>query len=269
MAQLDAVYASLWTAHGDEFAALDRSLGPRSWTFLLDVAGEAALGPHSTVVDVGCGRGKHCFELARRFGCRAVGIDLVLPPLHTAARNEERPPLVEFAQGDIERLPIRTESIDFVWCRDMLVHVRNLEAAVGECSRVLRSGGRMLAWVTMETELMERREAERLYAPLAIEPKSVSKQDLQAAFQCAGFTISRREELGSELIEFYEERDGRASRELMRIARMRRMRDDLIAEWGRTRYDTAHALYHWVVYHLLGKLSSGFYLLEKAGRWAG
>jgi hypothetical protein len=45
---------------------------------------------------------------------------------------------------------------------------------------------------------------------------------------------------------------------------MRRMREGLIAEWGKARYDTAHALYHWVVYHLLGKLSSGFYLLEKA-----
>lgn len=111
---------------------------------------------------------------------------------------------------------------------------------------------------------MERREAERLYAPLAIEPKSVSQQDLEASFQSAGLTVLRREERGSELIEFYEERDGRASRELMRIARMRRMREDLITKWGKTRYDAAHAVYHWVVYHLLGKLSSGFYLLEKA-----
>jgi hypothetical protein len=124
----------------------------------------------------------------------------------------------------------------------------------------------MLVWATTETDLMEAREAERLYAPLAIERKSVSRQNLQASFQSAGFTISRTEELGSELIEFYEERDGRASRELMRIARMRRMRDDLIAEWGNSRYDRAHAVYHWIVYHLLGKLSSGFYLLEKAYR---
>ena len=68
---------------------------------------------------------------------------------------------------------------------------------------------------------MERREAERLYAPLAIQPASVSQQHLEASFQSTGFTVSRREELGSELIEFYEERDRRASRELMRIARMR------------------------------------------------
>jgi ubiquinone/menaquinone biosynthesis C-methylase UbiE len=266
MAQLDAVYTNLWTAHGDEFAALDRSLGPRSWAFLFDVAGAAGLGSQSTVADVGCGRGNHCFELTRRFGCRAIGIDLVLPPLRKAARSKERPPLVEFVQGDIGRLPIRAGSIDFVWCRDMLVHVRKLAAAVRECCRILRPGGKMLAWVTMETELMEGREAKRLYAALAIQPKSVSQQYLEASFESAGFAISRKETLGSELIEFYEERDGRASRELMRIARMRRMQDELIAEWGKTRYDTAYALYHWIVYHLLGKLSSGLYLLEKPAR---
>jgi SAM-dependent methyltransferase len=264
MTYLDAIYESLWTAHGDEFAALDRSLGPRSWTFLFDVAGATGLGSESTVADVGCGRGNHCFELSRRFGCRAVGIDLVLAPLRMAAVSEERSPRIEFVQGAIEHLPIRTASVDFIWCRDMLVHVRELEAAIRECSRILRPAGKMLAWVTMETELMEPREAERLYAPLAIQPGSVSRQRLEASFQAAGFAVSRNEELGSELIEFYEERDGRASRELMRIARMRRTREALIAEWGQTRYDTANALYHWIVYHLLGKLSSGFYLLEKA-----
>lgn len=263
MAHLEDVYVHLWAAHGDEFAVLDRSLRPRSWTFLFDVAGAAGLGPRLIVADVGCGRGNHCFELARRFECRAIGIDLVLPPLRSAALSEERTSLVDFVQGSIEQLPIRTASVDFVWCRDMLVHVRRLELAIQECCRVLRCGGKMLAWVTLETELMEPREAERLYAPLGIEPGSVSQQRLEASFASAGLAVSRSEKLGSELIEFYEERDGRACRELMRLARMRRMREQLTAEWGKTRYETAHALYHWVVYHLLGKLSSGFYLLEK------
>jgi hypothetical protein len=121
----------------------------------------------------------------------------------------------------------------------------------------------MLAWVTVESELMEPREAERLYASLGIQPGSVSQEVLEAAFESAGFVVSRAEMVGSELIEFYEERDGRASRGLMRIARMRRRREELMAEWGRIRYETLQALYQWIVYLLLGKLSSGFYLLEK------
>jgi ubiquinone/menaquinone biosynthesis C-methylase UbiE len=202
MVQLDAVYTHLWAAHGDEFAVLDRSLGPRSWTFLFDVAAAAGLGPDSLVVDVGCGRGNHCFELAQRFNSRAIGIDLVLPPLQSALLTEGRTPRIEFVQGAIEQLPIRTASVDFVWCRDMLVHIRNLESAIRECFRTLRSGGKMLAWATVETELMEPREAERLYSPLGIEPRSVSEQQLEASFASAGFVTLKAEKVGSELIEF-------------------------------------------------------------------
>jgi ubiquinone/menaquinone biosynthesis C-methylase UbiE len=263
MPDLEDLYADLWTAHGDEFALLDRSLRPRSWAYLFDVAGAAGLRAHSVVADIGCGRGNHCFELASRFECCAIGIDVVLAPIQTAMETKKRTPLVQFVQGTIEQLPLRTGSVDFVWCRDMLVHVEDLGSAMLECYRILRPGGQMLAWVTVQTELMEPSEAGRLYAPLGIVRQSLFRQRLETSFGTAGFSISRSEQLGSELIEFYEERDGRASRELMRIARMSRMRDRLIAEWGRDRYETARALYHWIVYHLLGKLSSGYYLLQR------
>lgn len=49
----------------------------------------------------------------------------------------------------------------------------------------------------------------------------------------------------------------------MRLARMRRRRQELMAKWGRIRYEAVEALYQWVVYQLLGKLSSAVYLLEK------
>jgi hypothetical protein len=45
--------------------------------------------------------------------------------------------------------------------------------------------------------------------------------------------------------------------------RMRRMREALRTQWGSIKYDSAQALYEWVIYLLLGKLNSGFYLLEK------
>jgi SAM-dependent methyltransferase len=265
MARLDAVYSHLWTAHTDEFAILDRSLAPRSWTLLFDIAEEAGLGPQSVAADVGCGRGNHCAELARRFGCRVIGLDIVFQPLRSALLEQAAGSKVEFVQGDIDRLPIRNGSVDFVWCRDMLVHAPDLAAAVRECSRILRDRGRMLVWITLATDLMEPREAERLYAPLGIHAGSMSQKNLEAAFAQAGLTVSRAEMLGSELMEFYEERDGRASRELMRLARMRRTREGLRAEWGSVKYDSAYALYEWGVYLLLGKLNSGFYLLEKTG----
>ena len=121
----------------------------------------------------------------------------------------------------------------------------------------------MLVFSTFATERMEPREADRLYGPLSIVAKNMSCEYLEQAFARAGFHTVLREEIGAELIEFYEERDGRASRELMRLARMMRMRSKWMAEWDATRYEAVEALYHWVIYQLLGKLSSAVYLLEK------
>src|SRR5262245_12836516 len=101
MSQLDAVYSHLWAAHTDEFALLDRSLAPRSWTLLFNIAAEAGLGPHSLVADVGCGRGNHCIELAERFECRAIGIDIVFQPLRNTLLERTARSTIEFIQGDI------------------------------------------------------------------------------------------------------------------------------------------------------------------------
>ena len=185
-------------------------------------------------------------------------------PLRNALRERIAESKTEFIQADIERLPIRTCAVDFVWCRDMLVHVSDVVSGIRECSRILRGHGKMLVWITVATELMERREAERLYESLGIHAASMSQDNLEGAFAQAGFMVSRAEMWGSELMEFYEERGGRASRELMRLARMRRMRESLKAQWGSVKYDSAHALYQWAIYLLIGKLNSGFYILEKA-----
>jgi SAM-dependent methyltransferase len=252
MPDLNEIYSFLWNVHGDDFAILDRSLGPRSWEYMFELAASAGIHQDSLVVDVGCGRGTHCSELVSRFGCHAIGLDVV---------GTQKFPNVQLIQASIDQLPIQDESVDFVWCRDMLVHVPDPTRALRECARVLRAAGKMLIYTTLETELMEPREAQRLYRPLAIHP--LRRDSLERSIASAGLTIARVEEIGGELIEFYQERDGRASRELMRIARMRRMREQLVAQWGPERYEAVSALYHWMIYLLIGKLTAAYYLLEK------
>lgn len=196
MPPLEAVYAHLWAAHGDEFAVLDRSLEPRSWEFLYEVAARAGLSAEYLVFDAGCGRGNHSFELSTRFGCQVVGLDLVLPPLQAAIHAETHTDRVGFVQGNLERIPLKSESVDFVWCRDMLVHVTDLESALRECARVLRPGRSMLVFSTLATSRMEPREAERLYHPLSIVPRNMSRQYLEESFTQAGFRIVFQEEMG-------------------------------------------------------------------------
>jgi ubiquinone/menaquinone biosynthesis C-methylase UbiE len=258
---LNSIYSLLFKTHSDEFAILDRSLGPRSWEYIYELAAGLGIQHDSLLADAGCGTGKHCHELADRFGCRVIGFDLVSSSL----RGADQPPSsdrVQLLEASIEDIPLRDASVDFVWCRDMLVHVPDLDIALCECSRILHPRGKMLLYTSLETELMEPHEAERLYRPLAIRP--VRRYPLERSFASAGFRIAHAEEIGSEMMEFYEEVDGRASNRLMRIARMRRSKQQLVSEWGNQTYETLLALYNWMVYLMIGKLTASYYILEKA-----
>ena len=75
--------------------------------------------------------------------------------------------------------------------------------------------------------------------------------------------ILSSESIGSELMQYYEERDGRCTKELMRLARMMIAKENFLAELGQANYEVTLALYHWVIYQLLGKLSSSIYALSK------
>jgi hypothetical protein len=63
-----------WPEGGDE---LQRSLGPRSPELLLDAPGWLRLVPGALVLDAGCREATYGIALARRYGCRVLGVDLV------------------------------------------------------------------------------------------------------------------------------------------------------------------------------------------------
>jgi hypothetical protein len=82
--------------------------------------------------------------------------------------------------------------------------------------------------------------------------------------QAAGFQMRSKEQLGSELMEWAEEHEGQASRELMRLARMLRKHEYYQEPLGARRYEVALANYHWALYILLGKLSPTLSILRKS-----
>jgi hypothetical protein len=91
----------------------------------------------------------------------------------------------------------------------------------------------------------------------------MDEQAVEAAFQAARFRMHSTEQLGSELMEWVEEHEGRASRELMRLARMLRKKEYYQELLGTRRYEVALANYHWAIYILLGKLCPTLYVLRK------
>lgn len=97
--------------------------------------------------------------------------------------------IVDVRQGSIEAIPVASDEIDVVFCRDMLNPVKDLDLALGECRRVLKSGGAMVVYQTFATPLLEPEEARRMYADLVMVPERMSIDDFEQRVDAAGFTV--------------------------------------------------------------------------------
>jgi malonyl-CoA O-methyltransferase len=87
------------------------------------------------LLDVGCGTGR---RLRDTDAALAAGVDASLDMLRLAPRDQRR------AAADVRALPFAAGAFDVVWCRLVIGHVRNLEAAYAELSRVCRPGGAVI-----------------------------------------------------------------------------------------------------------------------------
>jgi SAM-dependent methyltransferase len=264
---VEELYGDFWAEDESGLdAELERSLNPRPVESLYDAFGDLGVTEGDLVLDVGCRDAKHSLELVRRFGCRVVAADVITWHLEKANERvaeegvEDRVTVLEAA---IESLPLGDGTIDYVWCRDMLNHVR-LPEALPECFRVLRPGGRMLVYQTFATEQCEPDEAARIYRALAMHPENMSRAYFERNARAAGFEVTAVDEIDSEWREYWIENGKRdVLDDLLRIARLRRREDELVARYGRDRYEAALWGSAWGAYQLLGKLCPTAYALEK------
>ena len=125
--------------------------------------------------------------------------------------------------GAAEQLPDPDASADLIWCRDVLEHVQDLEAAFSEFRRVLRPGAHAVIYQMTATEWLTPAEAARLWPPGAIYASSVDPQHFEGAITAAGLTISQNIELHGEWREYLEENGtGLSSRQLLWVSRLLR-----------------------------------------------
>lgn len=266
---IDELYGAWNTVPPEFWEAIDGSHNPRSREMLYEKMASLGCGGAHHVLDVGCWDAKHACELARRLGCRVTAIDYFDLHIEQAKKVIEKQglaTLVNAAQGDIQSLKFGDGEFDFIWCRDMLPHVRDIRKALSECGRVLKVGGKMVIDTDLETDLMEPGEASRLYGD-AMHRNSVSRDSIEDAFQAAGLRVVERDEVGSEWLEWDEEHPGKngsvMAEEFLRIARMIRSKETLIAQFGRTLYEAELTGSLWYAYEVLGKLKPTVYVVSK------
>jgi len=250
-------------------ALLDKSLKPRGPEILYAKMRSLGLQKYHTVLDIGCRDAQHSIKLAKQFGANLVAIDPIDFNIKKATKLLKQHKLqsrVTLLQGRMEDLPLDDYSIDFVWCRDMLNHVSNLKLGFQECARVLEQNGKMLIFVNLATDLLEPKEAQFLCESLSLIPANMSKKNLERAMQSAKLKILECDRVDSEWREWGFEQNGKeahTSQQLLRLARMRRNRDNLIKTIGIKAYNSELADCLWGVYIMLGKLCPYVYTLLK------
>ncbi len=120
------------------------------------------VGPGTTVIDVGCGAGRHSFEAYRRgadviaFDQNAAELADVDTMLQAMGQAGEAPAAAkaQVVVGDALALPYPDGAFDCVIASEILEHIPDDETAISELVRVLRPGGSLA--VTVPRWLPER-----------------------------------------------------------------------------------------------------------------
>jgi demethylmenaquinone methyltransferase / 2-methoxy-6-polyprenyl-1,4-benzoquinol methylase len=125
-------------------AALSFGQDPRWRRAMVDAV---AASPGDRVLDVATGTGMVAAELARRWGCRVVGVDQSEEMLAGARARLARDPWlasrIELVRGEAERLPAADGEFDALTFTYLLRYVDDPGATLRELARAVRPGGRI------------------------------------------------------------------------------------------------------------------------------
>lgn len=148
------------------------------------------------VLDAGSGISPYGIRLAKA-GHDVVAVDISGAEL-TEARREAMRQNVEmyFVRADIEHLPFRSESVSTVFCGMVLHHLYYaLKGTFAEFARVLRKGGKMVAFEPSSHDLLEYlfyhpRNPLHLKTP---NERPLCPSELRRTLAAAGFSSSKIE----------------------------------------------------------------------------
>ncbi len=119
------------------------------------------------VLDAGCGIGGSCFWLASTYGVQVVGITPVASQVADCQRFAEQKKLggaVEFLLADYRKTPFPDGSFDVVWALESICHTNEKGKFYQEAARLLRPGGRLVAFELMRSTRPLSSENEALMA---------------------------------------------------------------------------------------------------------
>ena len=129
--------------------------------------------PGEKVLDAGCGPGVHSVRVARA-GQRVCAIDISQTMLEEAEKRVRAGGVssaVEFRREDLTELSFPSNSFQYGFSWGVLIHIRNIEKALTELTRIIVPGGRLSLYMNNADAIDLK--IERLARILLLKPPSV------------------------------------------------------------------------------------------------
>ncbi len=157
-----------------------------------------AFPPGSRLLDVGCGTGATVEHLIVRHGFLAAGVDPSLPMLAQGLARNRLLPLIRAAG---ESLPLFDGQWDGVLAECSLSLTRDPDAALRECRRVLRRGGKLILSDVYVRDVRAIPELQALSVHSCL-TGALSHDELMGKLEYAGFVVLAWEDHSPALKHF-------------------------------------------------------------------
>ncbi|HLE06963.1 MAG TPA: arsenite methyltransferase [Candidatus Nanoarchaeia archaeon] len=151
----------------------------------------ANIKPDDTVLDLGSGAGIDCF-LASKKAKKVIGVDFSDEMLKKARANAKKMGYsnVTFKKGDIERLPINTNSVDIIISNCVINLAPNKDKVFKEAYRVLKTSGKMyLSDIVLLKELTPEQKGNKELVAGCV-GGALLKNDYIKKLEQAGFSVN-------------------------------------------------------------------------------
>jgi arsenite methyltransferase len=172
----------------------------------------ASLKPGETVLDLGSGGGIDCFIAAKVVGPTGyvIGVDMTDEMLALANKNRAKLGIsnVEFRKGEIEDLPVESNTVDIIISNCVINLSPDKDAVFHEAFRVLKPGGRFaVSDIVTEGDFPASFRA-NIEAWVGCITGAIDQNEYLGKLRQAGFInveVQSRKSLGIEALELLDE----------------------------------------------------------------